>query len=147
MKASDEVQIKIIQGAEASRIVNPFYMQHSGKALARDSDVFFVATLADEIVGAVRFCVEFDTPMLRSMMINERHRRQGIGRTLLQEFAGYLDGNAIRNTFCLPYGHLLKFYGAIGFELISEASIPPFLSERLVEYRKKPEVFLCMRRP
>ncbi|NUN04779.1 MAG: GNAT family N-acetyltransferase [Bdellovibrio sp.] len=144
--AAIPIEIKTIPGHEASAIVNPFYQSQSGKALARDTDLFFIAFKNTEVVGAVRFCEEENTSMLRSMMIREDQRRHGIGRLLLQEFQSYLNKNHIRDTYCLPYGHLGAFYGAIGFKTIDESFAPKFLQERLKEYRKKPESFLCMLR-
>lgn len=142
-----EIEIKIIPGSEAVSLVNPFYVSQSGKPVARETDLFFVAFKNSEIVGSVRFCEEENTPMLRSMVIHADHRRNRIGQCLLQTFEKYLNDNKIKNTFCLPYGHLGEFYGSIGFKIVAdENTAPQFLQDRLTEYRKKPEIFMCMKR-
>lgn len=141
-----EIEIKVIPGAEAASLVNPFYLSQSGKAFARDSDLFFIAFKNAEVVGAVRYCEEENVPMLRSMMVREDQRGHGIGQHLLRAFERYLNDNRIQNTYCLPYGHLGDFYGFIGFKIIEENTAPKFLQDRLAEYRKKPDVFMCMKR-
>lgn len=141
-----EIEIKVIPGTEAASLVNPFYLSQSGKALARDFDLFFIAFKNAEVVGAVRYCEEENVPMLRSMMVREDQRGNGIGQHLLRAFEKHLVDNQIKNTFCLPYGHLGKFYGLIGFKVIAEENAPQFLQERLREYRKKPDVFMCLQR-
>lgn len=140
------VKILKIQGAQSLALLNSFYTQYGGRPLARESDVFFYALECESILGAVRFCLEEETPLLRSMLIHPDFRRQGLGRQLLIEFEAYLIAQNIKNTFCLPYEHLESFYGEIGFKKIDESDAPLFLRERLVEYRKKPQSFICMSR-
>ncbi len=85
--------------------------------------------------------------MLRTMMIDEKFRRHRIGSVLLSEFGRYLDENGIKNVHCLPYSHLVDFYGQIGFIVVSEDRLPPFLRTRLVDYRgKSSKIFTAMRR-
>lgn len=143
------LRLKTIVGARAGETVNPFYVAHGASASARPEDLFFNAFDGDELIGSVRFCVEENTPMLRSMMIHESYRNRGVGRALLGAFGAYLDDQACRLTHCLPYGHLVAFYGEIGFEVIPEMQAPPFLIERLAGYRKKNPTtdYICMRRP
>jgi N-acetylglutamate synthase-like GNAT family acetyltransferase len=140
--------IKKIFGVDGARVVNPFYQAHGASAIARPDDLFFLAMTEENVLGSVRFCLEEGTPMLRSMMIHTDHRKQGLGRLLLKEFDDYLNFQSHRNTFCLPYGHLVKFYGCIGFQKISESLAPPFLIERLAGYRAKNPTtdYICMRR-
>lgn len=117
-----------------------------GKPLARKSDLFFLAYALDELVGAVRFCVEEDVPLLRSMVIKETAQRKGIGTQLLHEFEAHLRRTETRNIYCLPYAHLTEFYAQIGFRQVAEETIPLFLQKRLMEYRTKPGEFICMHR-
>ena len=140
--------IKVL-GAEGSALVNPFYVSQGANAIARPEDLFFLALVGDSIVGAVRFCIEEGAPMLRSMMVHRDHRQQGIGRILLKEFDDYLNAKSYRDTHCLPYGHLVGFYGLIGFEKRVEVSAPAFLIERLADYRAKNPTtdYIYMRRP
>ena len=54
-----------------------------------------------------------------------------------------------RECFCLPFAHLVAFYGQIGFEVVASDALPPHLAERLAGYRAgRPDVnVIAMRRP
>lgn len=141
------LEIGMGMGSEVRALVDPFYESHGSQGRARDSDVFFLATLGSHLLGCVRFCVEENTPLLRTMMVAEAHRRSGVGRRLLLRFAEYLDQREIHNTFCLPYAHLESFYGLIGFERVADKDRPRFLTERMKLYDRVGGKFICMRRP
>ncbi|WP_148717260.1 GNAT family N-acetyltransferase [Chitinolyticbacter meiyuanensis] len=96
------------------------------------SDAAFVACQGDEIVGVVRLATEHDTAVLRGMQIHADHRGRGIGRALLGYFVASV---AERDCYCIPYPHLLAFYGAAGFVELDEAAAPDFLVQRLAGYR------------
>lgn len=141
------VRIQLILGSEAAPIVDPFYEQEGKSHRAHSSDLFFAAFIENSIVGVCRFCIEENTPLLRSMIIHTSLRSKKIGAKILESFAQYLDKNNFRPTYCVPYGHLEKFYGHIGFKIINEEDSPTFLQERIQEYRKKaPDTFMIMRR-
>lgn len=142
-----KVHIQLIPGSEAAPIVDAFYEQEGKSHRARNSDLFFVAFIESKVVGVCRFCIEEKTPMLRSMIIHAPLRTQKIGSKLLESFAKYLDENNFRPTYCIPYGHLGKFYGLIGFKIIDEIDAPTFLQERIQTYRRNPsDTFMFMRR-
>jgi N-acetylglutamate synthase-like GNAT family acetyltransferase len=114
---------------------------------ARDIDLFFVAFIENAVVGACRFCVEENTPMLRSMIIHAPLRSQKIGTKIIESFAHHLDKNSIGPTYCIPYDHLGYFYGQIGFKIIKDEEAPEFLQERIQGYRaKSSDKFMLMRR-
>lgn len=142
------IQIRQIIGSEAAPIVDPFYAQEGrSHHRARDFDLFFAAFIENTIVGVCRFCVEENTPLLRSMVVHAPLRSQKIGVKILEDFALYLDKNSIGPTYCIPYGHLEKFYGLIGFKIIKEEDGPDFLQKRVQEYREKSsDTFMIMRR-
>jgi N-acetylglutamate synthase-like GNAT family acetyltransferase len=142
-----KVFVKLVPGAEAAEKVNAFYQAHGGRALARDHDLFFLALDGETILGAVRYCVENDVPLLRSMMIDGSVRRGGLGTLLLKRFSTFLDETDARNVFCVPYAHLESFYQSVGFQKVREDSAPDFLQARLREYRQKPTEFILMMRP
>jgi hypothetical protein len=48
--------------------------------------------------------------------------------------------------FCLPFTHLTRFYGSAGFAVIADDDAPPFLVERLRQYREEERDVLIMRR-
>ncbi len=141
------VQIQLISGSEAVPIVDPFYEQEGKSHRARNSDLFFAAFIDSTIVGVCRFCVEENTPMLRSMIVQTSLQSKKIGSKILEHFAEYLEKNNFRPTYCIPYDHLEKFYGHIGFKVIKEEDAPVFLQERIQGYRERnPEAFMIMRR-
>jgi N-acetylglutamate synthase-like GNAT family acetyltransferase len=141
------VRIEMIPGSEAASIVNPFFEKEGKHYRARDIDLFFVAFVEDKVVGACRFCIEENTPMLRSMIIHAPLRSQRIGTKILESFAHYLDKNDFRPAYCIPYDHLGNFYGLIGFKIIKDEEAPAFLQERIQIYRgESSDKFMLMRR-
>lgn len=145
------IEIRKLIGPESSLVVDPFYSSQGSRHEARETDLFFVASRGSEVLGTVRFCEEFSTAMLRSMMVAESDRRSGVGRLLLNAFEAHLKSLGEPETFCLPYAHLVGFYGLIGFELVVDESLAPqFLQDRLIEYRERTadsgKKFVCMRR-
>jgi N-acetylglutamate synthase-like GNAT family acetyltransferase len=141
------VRIQLIPGAEAVSTVDPFYEQEGKNHRARNSDLFFAAFARDTIVGVCRFCIEENTPLLRSMIIHAPLRSKKIGAKILESFALYLDANNFRPTYCVPYNHLEKFYGLIGFKIIKEENSPLFLQNRIQDYRKNSSnAYMIMRR-
>ncbi|MGZ3711168.1 MAG: GNAT family N-acetyltransferase [Bdellovibrionota bacterium] len=144
----EEIFVRIAQklGSEVKEQVDQFYEKNGGGTRARNNDLFFLLFMKEQLAGTVRFCVEENTPMLRSMMIREACRGQGLGTKLLGAFVAYLDENKIRDVYCIPYDYLEKFYGAVGFRKAEVNEIPPFLEKRLGEYNLKPKKFICMLR-
>ena len=117
-----------------------------------ESDVTYVATLnRGDIVGVVRREREYGVSVLRGMQVHEDFRRIGIGRSLLQYFTQQLGSSAC---FCIPYRHLINFYGAAHFRVLSSTDAPTFLTERMNDYLKnnngkeyvlmyRPSLFAC----
>jgi len=77
------------------------------------------------------------------MQVQPRFQRQGIGKRLLATVAQELEG---RGCFCIPYVHLVGFYGGIGFRPIEPAKAPTFLRLRLERYQARGDAYLIMRR-
>ncbi|MFV8257870.1 GNAT family N-acetyltransferase [Bdellovibrio bacteriovorus] len=141
------IRVKLIPGSEAGPIVDAFYEQEGKSHRARDTDLFFTAFMENTIVGVCRFCIEENTPLLRSMIVHAPLRSHKIGAKILESFATYLDENNHSPTYCIPYDHLEKFYGLIGFKIIKEEDAPAFLQERIQTYRKNTtDKFMFMRR-
>ena len=142
----NKVSIEIKDGTTAADLVNPFYEKHGSKGRARPHDTFFMAMQEGQLIGCVRFCVEENTPLLRTMMVHEEYRRKGIGRLLLEEFRRFLDSKGIKNVYCIPYTHLEKFYGTIGFKKIKSIASPSFLNERAQMYDPSGGRYIIMKR-
>src|SRR3989339_968168 len=144
-------RVEIMNGAEAKALVDPFYVA-VGKShyQARNDDTFFILldSANNNVIGTVRYCVEEGVSMLRSMNVHPDFRGKKLGELLLHAFENYLIKNNIKNTFCIPYGHLKRFYGTINFKTISDDEAPVFLQERINSYRLNyaDKSFLLMRR-
>ncbi len=144
---STKVQIQLIPGSEQAQAIDAFYEQEGKTHRARSSDLFFTAFIDNIIVGVCRFCIEEETPMLRSMVVHAPLRSKKIGAKILEHFEQYLKENKFGPTYCIPYDHLEKFYGRIGFKIIKEENSPAFLQERIQGYRSRSaDAFMIMRR-
>ena len=141
------MRIEMRRGHQVQRLIDSFYEAHGSRGRSRPDDLFFLAMNDETLIGCVRYCVENDTPMLRTMMVHQHHRRQGVGRALLGRFAEYLDIHGIRDVYCLPYSHLEDFYGSAGFIQVPLSRVPAFLQHRLRVYDPTGTHYLCMRRP
>lgn len=132
MRSSNSpIAIRRAAPTEAGRI-NLFYAAR-GYATSVDADTgVFIAEDDGVIIGVVRLCREEGHTILRTMHVHADHRGRGIGRRLLEAFQ-----EAVRDTdcYCIPYAHLVDFYGAIGFRQIAPEQAPPHLRERMQEYR------------
>ncbi len=143
----EDLEILRKTGKETKTSVDSFYAKNGSRGTARPGDLFFLAQAKGTLLGCVRFCVEEGTPMLRTMMIEESYRKQGIGRKILSAFVDYLDQNSIKNVFCIPYAHLERFYEFAGFQKVENNEIPGFLQERMRAYLSGGKDYICMRRP
>lgn len=128
------MKIELIPGTSAKVLVDPFYEKMGKSHRAREEDLFFVAFENQEILGTVRYCVEKNTSVLRSMFVHIDYQKRGIGKKILLEFEKYLIKNKISNTYCLPYPHLEGFYSLVGFKKIDPNDGPVFLKERMARY-------------
>jgi GNAT superfamily N-acetyltransferase len=78
------------------------------------------------------------------MRIAEHARRQRLGTRMLEAIAEWLQD---RECYCVPYPHLVDFYGQIGFAVLGTAAAPAFLAERVEEYRRSGQEAILMCRP
>jgi len=96
-----------------------------------EEDDRVLVAVDQEIIGAVRICIEHGVKVLRGMNIKGTSQKKGIGSLMLKYLADHTDMNGC---YCLPYKHLTKFYGMIGFQEISAKNAPLFLVKRLEKY-------------
>jgi len=108
--------------------VEAFYRRELKRAvpLERDQEIF-AARDGAAIVAALRLCPEAGTLVLRTVVVAEGRRGQGIGRALL-----LVASTAIgpRECWCFPWSYLEDFYGAIGFVRVSDDAVPATLRHR-----------------
>ena len=111
------------------------------------ADTVFLAEEGErgELVGVVRLTLEEGVRMLRGMQVAPEARRRGVGTRLLEALVARL-GDA-DPCWCVPYDHLLAFYGQGGFVEHALEGAPPFLVERIGRYRREGLAVTLMRRP
>jgi len=107
------------------------------------ADVTIAARSEGRVIGALRLCPEGGVIVLRGMHVLPGLQRQGIGRVLLDHCVPYLDRGP---AYCVPYAHLVAFYGRVGFAVAPPASLPGFLAARLAGYVAADRPTLAMRR-
>ena len=138
------IEIRHATTGDISRVLN-FYAERRYDGGIRPEDAVLLAEHDGELVGVVRLTAEEDVVVLRGMHVHPRFQRQGIGKRLLAAIAQDLDG---RDCFCIPYAHLVGFYGGIGFRPIEPAKAPAFLRLRWERYQNRGDgnEFRIMRR-
>jgi GNAT superfamily N-acetyltransferase len=138
-----DTQIRIARPDEHSRVLS-VYAALGYRRTIDPADTVWLATKAEDAVGIVRIAAEHGTLVLRGMRIAEQARRQRVGTRMLQAIVEWLGD---RECYCVPYPHLVGFYGQIGFAALEPAAAPVFLAERLADYRRSGEEVILMRRP
>jgi GNAT superfamily N-acetyltransferase len=107
------------------------------------ADTILVVKDDAQLIGVVRLCPEHGAIVLRGMQIRSVYQRQGIGAQLLTACQPYLDQH---RSYCLPYAHLLPFYGAAGFTVADNTELPNFLVKRLASYLANGKDVIAMHR-
>jgi len=108
------------------------------------ADAVWLAESAEDAVGIVRVAAEQGTLVLRGMRIAVHMRHRRLGTRMLEAIAEWLGD---RECYCVPYPHLVEFYGQIGFTVLEPAAAPAFLAERVAEYRSSGQEAILMHRP
>jgi N-acetylglutamate synthase-like GNAT family acetyltransferase len=121
------VTVGMVGGGERAE-VEAFYRRELEREvpLERDQEVF-AARDGDGIVAALRLCPEAGTLLLRTVVVAEGRRGQGIGRALLLAASTAIGP---RECWCFPWSYLEGFYGAIGFVRVSADTVPAALRHR-----------------
>lgn len=138
------ITVRLAQAADFDQIVSAYYAWGYGGGI-KPEDTTWLALIEGELVGVVRIAPENGTLVLRGMRIAESQRRQGLGSRMLCDIARWLEN---RECYCIPYAHLVEFYGQIGFLEIAPHAAPPFLVDRAADYEKRGlDVAIMCRRP
>ena len=115
-------------GVDERRDVESFYRRELQRDVPlEDGQEVFVARDGADIVAALRLCSEAGALLLRTVVVTEARRGQGIGRSLLVEASRAIGPRAC---WCFPWTHLERFYGAIGFVRVPDATVPDALRHR-----------------
>jgi GNAT superfamily N-acetyltransferase len=120
------INIRLSTPADAARI-NAFLSSRSPNVRASEETIF-IAEEGEAVIEFVRLVTEGGHLVLRSMYVHDDHQRKGIGRQMLRTLEDHI---RTRDCYCLPFTHLVDFYGTIGFVPIKIDEAPPHLQERL----------------
>jgi GNAT superfamily N-acetyltransferase len=141
-RALHRLRIRAAAATEIGLVRAKYAEWHYDGAVTAQETVL-LAECAEALLGMVRQTYEHGTVMLRGMQVDPAARGTGIGTALLQAFVARLGG---RECYCLPYSHLMNFYGKQGFEPCAPTAAPPFLRQRLQQYRARGLDVVIMRR-
>ena len=126
------LSIRPARPEELDRVHAAYFEWGYGGGAELDDDVL-LAERDGNLLGLVRCTRENGITVLRGMQVAPPARRQGIGTRLLNEFVrrfGDLE------CYCVPYRHLIAFYGSEGFAVVHPREQPPsFLAERVAKYK------------
>ena len=137
------VTIRMAHSNDLSRMLAAYQAWDYGGGIALD-DTAWLAEVGEELIGVVRIAPESGALVLRGMRIAEQWRGRGVGSQMLHIVAAWLGK---RECYCVPYAHLVDFYGQIGFVEIAPAAAPSFLVSRLEEYSRRGLNVTIMARP
>ncbi len=135
-------QVRSAETTDSSSI-EALYSEWGYKGEFTQADQMFLAETDGQIVGVVRLSFESGVYILRGMFIKTKLQGNGIGSILLKAVHEWLGNNL---AYCVPFTHLAKFYGQIGFYEINDSDAPPFLGERKKSYLAKGHNVLLMKR-
>lgn len=107
------------------------------------ADTTFLARSQGLLIGAVRICTEHGVTVLRGMHVLPSFQRQGAGSRLLSATIPLLNKGP---SYCLPYNHLVSFYGSASFETANPNHVPAFLRDRLAVYLARGQDIIAMAR-
>jgi GNAT superfamily N-acetyltransferase len=136
------VEIELV-GNDGLAQVGEFYQAASYGGGVSEHDVILAAKSGGRMVGVVRLCTEEGVVVLRGMQVAPAFQRQGVGRALLARCIPYLEQGV---AYCLPYEHLVRFYGQAGFRPAATDELPLFLARRLAGYLASGQKVVGMRR-
>lgn len=140
---NDEITIRRALPAEEAGRINLFYAGRGYMNFVDGDVAVYIAEHNGSIVGVVRLCREEGHAILRTMHVHQDYRGQGIGRRLLEAFQEEIRA---ADCYCIPFAHLVGFYGAIGFRRIHPEEAPSHLQERLREYLERGMDGIIMKR-
>ncbi len=96
------------------------------------------------LVAALRICRDHGEWVLRGLQVRPAHQHHGVGGQLV---AAALHQIGPARCYCIPYAHLRPFYARFGFHKVRHAQTPPFLAERMIDYRARRLGVILMMRP
>jgi N-acetylglutamate synthase-like GNAT family acetyltransferase len=122
-------------------LVNRFFRDNLHKGKARSNERVFILRDEGKIVAALRACPKANGYLLRSVWVDVNRRQKGFGHSLVSQTLKSLEP---AQCWCYPYDHLLSFYQALGFLLVTPDQVPPEIASPYLSYRNKGQQLLLM---
>ena len=138
------IEVRRAMAEDISRVLK-FYAERRYGGGIRPEDALLLAEHDGQLIGIVRLTTEEGVVVLRRNAGSPAVSTPGNREKTLAAVAQELDG---KGCFCIPYAHLVGFYGGIGFHVMDPAKAPTFLRLRLEKYRDRGDRndYLIMRR-
>ena len=133
---NNEMEIRKSMPSELRR-VKKFYKKYGCQWNINSRDYILIAEKKDKIKGVIRINEENGYPILMGVLVDEVYRRQGIAKKMLNEAEQYLQA---KETYCITYVHLKRFYKQFGYEAMEFKKAPVFLKEALL-FNNKPRKY------
>ena len=116
-----------------------FYREQLGRRVDIAHDETLLLERDGAVIAAVRLAPGHGTLELRTMVVDTRRQRTGVGSRLLGRAARAIGD---RECYCLCWSYLEGFYGQVGFVRVDETTLPEFLRERFASSKDQ----IAMRR-
>ena len=127
-----------IHGDRAEAVA--FYREQLGRVVdIADDEELLLEHDDGAVIASVRLAPGHGTLEPRTMVVDGRRQRTGIGSRLLARAARAIGD---RECYCLCWSYLEGFYGQVGFVRVDETTLPEFLRERFASSKDQ----IAMRR-
>ena len=140
----DNITVSIAEPSILPLIKRFFHSQGMRAQAAKSDDIVITRANGNIIIGALRLCPVGDSWLLRSMCIDEKFQRQGIGLNMLINIR---DNLSLKNCYCFPYTYLENFYEQAGFQIIDAADAAPEIQKQYEQYQTNGKKISLMQFP
>ena len=123
--------------------INSFYKSTGYKGSWGESERAFYISESSKIIAVVKIENIDDIFTLRGMFVLDSYKKKGYGSELLNHIESTYKNQTL---YCIPFAHLNKFYGKIGFEVIPKKEFPSLLKSRIHKYQKNGSNVIAMKR-
>ena len=112
-------------------LVKKFYQSHYPSGKPNKADPIWVIRNNGKILCAVRLKQFTDAQLLTAMVTEPSHRNMGLGSHLIHNIHNAL---STKQSYCFAFSHLVPFYQANHFTVISASILPEELRSRFQAY-------------
>jgi len=112
--------------------------------IGREDEVYVLrqSSESNAIIASVRLIKLDRFLILRSMVVSQNKRQEGIGTILLNHLCARLSST---KCWCFPFEHLYQFYSDNGFECIPPEACPVEIRQKYQQYLSQGRKLLLMR--